>query len=358
MSNASTSTSVTDTADLVSQSHAIIYGNSNDNIATLNEITLDSIHSLLLHIIQKLNRIDSMETRLGAIEIQMSDIKQVTDSVSSLTTRVNTMELEVNTVKKTMSDVENNTKAMSDIFDDVKKTSDLKLSTLRQETHQIRDQFKEAMNTMERQSEDLQKSVVDLKSRSMRDNLVFSGIPERDDEDCEEVIQNFLKTKLKLVDDISFERVHRMGKKDEFRTKPRRIVAKFSFFRDRELVRLQAPKKLKGSNIWVNEQFPPEIEEKRKTLYPVMRTARKNGHRVKLVRDSLYIDGRLYVSPALSQDDSDQAENTEHKTDYASVTKVGINTTPKASQRHRYSESDSEYQDRKRACRRRTPNKT
>lgn len=55
---------------------------------------------------------------------------------------------------------------------------------------------------MERQSEDLKKSVVDLKSRSMRDNLVFSGIPERDDKDCEEVIQNYLKTKLKLDNDI------------------------------------------------------------------------------------------------------------------------------------------------------------
>lgn len=65
---------------------------------------------------------------------------------------------------------------------------------------------------MERQSEDLQKSIVDLKSRSMRDNIVFSGIPERNDEDYKEVIQNFLKTKFKL-DDISFERVHRMGKK-------------------------------------------------------------------------------------------------------------------------------------------------
>lgn len=51
------------------------------------------------------------------------------DSVSSLTARVNTIELEVNTVKKTMSDVENNTKAMSDIFDNVNKNFDLKLST-------------------------------------------------------------------------------------------------------------------------------------------------------------------------------------------------------------------------------------
>lgn len=55
---------------------------------------------------------------------------------------------------------------------------------------------------MERQSENLKKSVVDLKSRSMRDILVFSGIPERDDKDCEEVIQNYLKTKLKLDNDI------------------------------------------------------------------------------------------------------------------------------------------------------------
>lgn len=42
-------------------------------------------------------------------------------------TRVNTMEL--HTVKKT-------------IFDDVKKNSNLKISTQRQETNQIRDQFK------------------------------------------------------------------------------------------------------------------------------------------------------------------------------------------------------------------------
>lgn len=229
MSKSSANTSVSETANLLSQSHPIIYGNSNGNIAIPGETTLDNIHSFLLVIIQNLNRIDSMETRLGAIETQISDIKQVTDSVSSLTTRVNTMESEVNRGKKTMSDVENSSKAMSDIFDDVKKNSDLKLSTLKQETHQIRDQFKEAMDTMERQSEDLQKSVVDLKSRSMRNNLVFSGIPEHDDEDCVEVIQNFLKTKLKLDNNISFERVHRMGKRDEFRTKPRRIVAKFYF---------------------------------------------------------------------------------------------------------------------------------
>lgn len=89
-----------------------------------------------------------------------------------------------------------------------------------------------------------------------------------------------------------------------------------------------------------------------------MRTARKNDHLEKLMRDSVFIYGWLYVSPSLPQDDSDQAENTEQKTDYASLTKAGIYTTPKASQRQRFSKSNFEYQDRKRSRCRRTPNKT
>lgn len=78
----------------------------------------------------------------------------------------------------------------------------------------------------------------------------------------------------------------------------------------------------------VNEQLPPEVEEK-KIVYPVIRTTIKNGQRWKLVRYSLYVDGRLCVPPALPQGGSDQAENTEHKTNYASEKRMCINTTKK-----------------------------
>ena len=59
---------------------------------------------------------------------------------------------------------------------------------------------------------EIQKSVIDLKSRSMRDNLVFSGIPESRGEVCEDTFRDFLKNKLKILDEIPFERVHRVGK--------------------------------------------------------------------------------------------------------------------------------------------------
>ncbi|XP_061178382.1 uncharacterized protein LOC133187025 [Saccostrea echinata] len=147
----------------------------------------------------------------------------------------------------------------------------------------------------------LRESMIDLKARSMRDNLIFSGIWEEKNEDTEAVLQEFIHRKFKHYYEISFERVHRVGKWNEFNEYPRNIVAKFSFFKDREFIRTRAPQKLSGTHVWVNEQYPTEIEEKRKKLYPVMRQARKDKKKVKLVRDILYIDGEVYIPNSLDQ---------------------------------------------------------
>lgn len=88
-----------------------------------------------------------------------------------------------------------------------------------------------------------------------------------------------------------------MGKWNEFSVHPIKIVAKFSYFKDREYIRINAAKRLKGSKVYANEQFPPEIEEKRRKLYPGQRQAKKDNKRVQLVRDVLYIDGKEYTPP-------------------------------------------------------------
>lgn len=61
-------------------------------------------------------------------------------------------------------------------------------------------------------SNDIKNSVIDLKARSMRDNLVFTGIQEDDREDTEEVLQAFLQRKFKMDYEVHFERVHRVCK--------------------------------------------------------------------------------------------------------------------------------------------------
>lgn len=92
---------------------------------------------------------------------------------------------------------------------------------------------------------------------------------------------------------FAFDQLHYTNCK--FSVHPRKIVAKFSYFKDGEYIRINAAKRLKGSKVYANEQFPPEIEEKRRKLYPVQRQAKKDNKRVQLVRDVLYIDGKEYT---------------------------------------------------------------
>lgn len=70
----------------------------------------------------------------------------------------------------------------------------------------------------------------------MCDNLIFSGILEILNEDCEIVLYYFFENKLKIDEYIFFERVYCMGKFDEFKIKFCNIIVKFSFFKDREFV--------------------------------------------------------------------------------------------------------------------------
>lgn len=78
--------------------------------------------------------------------------------------------------------------------------------------------------------------------------------------------------------------------------KPRLIVAKFTFFKDRERVRKSA-KVLKGTNFSIQEQFPEEIEKRRKPLYPLLKAARKDDKRASLVKDRLFVEGKEVFAP-------------------------------------------------------------
>ena len=135
----------------------------------------------------------------------------------------------------------------------------------------------------------------------MRDNLVFTNVPEnqtsrsdgRKFEDTEHVLSKFISDKLQ-INDVSFERVHRIAparSNSHARTDPRPIVAKFTLFKDRERVR-RASHLLRGTRFGINEQFPEEIEQTRRKLYPVMRQLRRDNERVVLVKDNLIVNGR------------------------------------------------------------------
>ena len=303
--------SVVDTSKLLAESHSIIYGPNENNGC---DVTLESIHSLLIQMNTKLTNIelknDSLESRLSTIEKEIIALNEIRGSLDTVKSHVNKLNTDVTSVQSDLRSLESNVSALGNVFDSVKEKTKANRTVINNNRKSLDQCIQSQKLTENRIAEELEKmketdekmlnSMTDLKVRSMRDNLIFTGIPEQKGEDTEELLQDFIQRKYKLDYTISFERVHRIGKWREFNEHPRNIVAKFTYFKDREFIRTKAAQKLSGSNVWVNEQFPPEIEERRKKLYPVMRQAKKDKKRTKLVRDILYIEGEVYTPPTES----------------------------------------------------------
>ena len=84
---------------------------------------------------------------------------------------------------------EDNRSEIRQMKDTVKKLNDMSDSS-NSEMHDLRADLSE-----------LQERHLDLQSRSMRDNLVFDGIPETNEEDPEAVLKSFLKDEMDLSDE-------------------------------------------------------------------------------------------------------------------------------------------------------------
>jgi len=115
--------------------------------------------------------------------------------------------------------------------------SQQQVQTLAAENATLRGSVKSLTEVMSRITDEnkrMKESIIDLQARRMRDNLVFSGIPEQADEDPEFTIKNFIQTHLKLpgdaVKNITFHRVHCLGGKRSDARRPRPIVAKFEYY--------------------------------------------------------------------------------------------------------------------------------
>ena len=103
-------------------------------------------------------------------------------------------------------------------------------------------------------------------------------------------MENNLKLKEEDIDEISIERAYRLGKQNANDGKPRLIIAKFTFHKNKEFI-LSNARTLAGTDFGISQDFPREIVEIRRGL--VRRDA-------KLVYDKLYIDGRLYKPNSLT----------------------------------------------------------
>ncbi|XP_069114412.1 uncharacterized protein [Argopecten irradians] len=228
-----------------------------------------------------MEKVEGINKRLGKLDLIERSLSEVKTDVKNLGDRV--------------GEVEKSQQFLSDKFEQDNK----EMKSLSMEINSI----KAHLDTTLLQCKNLSKSVVDLQSRSMRDNLLFFGIQEVNEsdttvrEDCIQLVRDLCRDKLN-IDNVAIDRAHRFGEKRG--EKPRPIVAKFSSYHQREDVRKNS-RKLIGSDIYISEQYPKEIQAVRQELWPICKKARDEGKRAVIVKDKLYIDGNLYTGHATTR---------------------------------------------------------
>ncbi|XP_065639535.1 uncharacterized protein LOC136072290 [Hydra vulgaris] len=127
-----------------------------------------------------------------------------------------------------------------------------------------------------------------LEDCQRRNNLRIEGVKENDNEnwdDTEVKIINLLENNLN-VKDLIIERAHRTGIIDN--KKPRTIVIKLLNYKDKVKI-LKNANKLKGSEIYINEDFSLETTIIRKKLFEESKTHWINGKYSVVIYDKLIV---------------------------------------------------------------------
>ena len=233
--------------------------------------------------------------RMTNIQMQINDLKCVKQKVDSVENSIRIIDKDVREINLKMRDCEESTQVISDLCEDVQSEQ----NTMSVSVNALYEKIEKLEFNQEQMTSELANStsaIVDLQCRSMRENLIFTGIKEQrlkegEYEDTEGLLRDFLKYEMQIDRPIHFHRVHRIGPYERNFDTPRPVVAKFERFKDREEVRSAAPRTLKGKPHGVREQFPKVVEDKRKFLYPEMKRAKHNKqNKVRLVRDKLYVN--------------------------------------------------------------------
>ncbi|XP_065680611.1 uncharacterized protein LOC136094545 [Hydra vulgaris] len=144
-------------------------------------------------------------------------------------------------------------------------------------------------------TQDIQeKKLCELEKKIKNKNIIGEeeknnyDIPKNDQETWDETEKKLLilfKNKLN-ISNVDIERAHRVGNKEENKT--RTIVVKIQHYKDKIKV-LNSSHRLKGTGIYINEDFSFETTVIRKKLLVEMKMHRKNGKYSSIKYDKLIV---------------------------------------------------------------------
>ena len=153
------------------------------------------------------------------------------------------------------------------------------------------------MGSLREKNESLETRVIDLEIYSRKENILIDGIAEINGEDCHTIAQNFF-TKLHQGP-FPLQRCHRVGRHNPNQTRPRKLIIRFADYKDKQLV-MSKLAALKGTNLFVSDDYPPEIQSARLVLRPVFLYLRQIDPSTKMIKDKIQFKGRIYTVKTMS----------------------------------------------------------
>lgn len=146
----------------------------------------------------------------------------------------------------------------------------------------------EKINTMEQKIEKNSTRINQLDREKREHNIIIynlEGDKQETWEDLQLKVLTLVETKLGITcRNEEFARVKRIGQHTSGRIRP--ILIKFLRY-NMKLVVLKNKTKLKGTQIKIDEDYPPDVQERRRTLWPELKRLREQGHIAHLKYDRI-----------------------------------------------------------------------
>ena len=154
---------------------------------------------------------------------------------------------------------------------------------------------------LEQEKKNLEAAIVKMETYTRQNNLLFYGFPEFKEEsdfDCYQKVRNVI-SRLGLNPNMQIARCHRKGPYSQSQSSPRPIIVAFQWFGDRNAVwsRKKGLARI-NRNIYLSEDFPEEVEKRRRIMYPIFKKARRlpaYKGRVTMQKDRLIVNSTSYT---------------------------------------------------------------
>jgi myosin heavy subunit len=281
---------------------------------------LQTLHKTVLDLKQKLADYNEFTEEFKKLKSSMEeenktvlDLKQKLADYNEFTEDFkkfkSSMEEENKTVLELKSSMEEENKSLKYVSEQSESNYD-EIYCMRSENAQLRkevDLLRATVIKMDRKITSLEDEVTDLRSRSMRDNILIHNYAYSPGENLAHSVPNVIKDVLGV--DVDFIRIHRNSVKGLINSRPVTITAKLvDRSKKDELLQAQKTKKLAKVRLpfFITTQEPPSVVESKKRLYAISDSQRGQNIRSKVEKGQVVMpNGEVYTDPVPKMDTSD-----------------------------------------------------